>query len=390
MDNTIGYPGWMLGYWHGIVVAGGVDNLCGTPFCKPEQARRSKKKLAIITYALVSPDAWADKQINYGWGSMNMPVGRWGGRVVMASALSDHPLAKDWLKDAGRYFSMLLETEYAPDGSHISCPHYIGASSTSFYAWIALANSGLAEDVSTSPALQKFARFYMQLMKPIDPRWGIRVLLNEGDTRPGSSPLPAILARLFKQTDPQLAGELMQVWIEGGRDLSSGMGIPDALIIDPQHRAASAEAGTAGEPRVRRVSAVPATRHARGGVSGLRRRQLHDRPRQHRPVRLRVEREGRPAHGLRRIAVPADGLHRREPHDHRLGRAARRRARSRAKTNRATGTTTTTSRSSIWAARRRDCTGRSASTKARRAFWRRGAWSRWPPMRRGRRCSKAR
>jgi len=74
----------------------------------------------------------------------------------------------------------------------------------------------------------------MQLMKPIDPRWGIRVLLNEGDTRPGSSPLPAILARLFKQTDPQLAGELMQLWVEGGRDLSSGMGIPDALIMDPE------------------------------------------------------------------------------------------------------------------------------------------------------------
>jgi hypothetical protein len=234
MDNTIGYPGWMLGYWHGIVVAGGVDNLCGTPFCKPEQTRALKKKLAVITYGLVSPDAWADKQINYGWGSMNMPVGRWGGRVVMASALSDHPLAKDWLKDAGRYFRMLLDTEYAPDGSHISCPHYIGASSTSFYAWIALANSGLAVDVSTAPALKKFARFYMQLMKPIDPRWDIRVLLNEGDTRPGSSPLPAILARLFKQTDPQLAGELMQLWVEGGRDLSSGMGIPDALIIDPQ------------------------------------------------------------------------------------------------------------------------------------------------------------
>ena len=27
MDNTVGYPGWMLGYWHAIVVAGGVDNL---------------------------------------------------------------------------------------------------------------------------------------------------------------------------------------------------------------------------------------------------------------------------------------------------------------------------------------------------------------------------
>src|SRR6185436_17315016 len=70
-------------------------------------------------------------------------------------------------------------------------------------------------------------------MKPVDPRWGIRVLLNEGDTRPGSSPLLAVMARFFKETDPQLAGELMQLWIEGGRDLGGGMGIPGALIIDP-------------------------------------------------------------------------------------------------------------------------------------------------------------
>ncbi|MHB8954848.1 MAG: hypothetical protein ACYC4U_17900 [Pirellulaceae bacterium] len=233
MDNTVGYPGWMLGYWHGIIVAGGVDNLCGTPFCQPAQVRTLKKKLAIVTYALLSQDAWPDKQINYGWGSMNMPVGRWGGRVVMASALSDHPLAKQWLQDAGRYFRMLLETEFAPDGTHISCPHYIGAASTSFYAWIAMANSGWAEEMSTASALQRFARYYMQLMKPIDLRWDLRVLLNEGDTRPGSSSLPAILARFFKQTDAALAGELMQLWIDGGRDLSGGMGIPDALVIDP-------------------------------------------------------------------------------------------------------------------------------------------------------------
>jgi hypothetical protein len=75
-----------------------------------------------------------------------------------------------------------------------------------------MANSGLAEDMSTAPALRKFARYYMQLLKPIDPRWGIRVLMNEGDTRPGSSPLPAILARFFKRSDPELAGQLMQLW----------------------------------------------------------------------------------------------------------------------------------------------------------------------------------
>ena len=228
-----GYPGWMLGYWHGIVVATGMDNLLGSPLCTPEMARILKKKMAILTYLLTSKDNWPDKQINFGWGSMNMPVGRWGGLVVMASSISDHPAAKDWLRDADRYFRMLLKTEYAPDGTHISCPHYIGASSTSFYAWIALANAGAGPDASRSPELRNFARYYMQLMTPIDKRWGIRTLLTEGDTRPGSSAIPGILATLFKESDPDLAGQLIQIWHEGGEDATSGMGVPDMLIIDP-------------------------------------------------------------------------------------------------------------------------------------------------------------
>ena len=138
-------------------------------------------------------DAWSDKQINYGWGSTNMPVGRWGGLVVMASALSDHPMAHTWMKDAGRYFDMLLRTE--------------------------------------------FARFYMQLMKPIDPRWGIRTLLNEGDTRPGSSLMPGILATLFRNTDPQLAGELVQLWVDGGRCASAATRA--ARLIRPASRSPS-------------------------------------------------------------------------------------------------------------------------------------------------------
>ncbi|MFN9223290.1 MAG: hypothetical protein ACK6D6_14380 [Planctomyces sp.] len=231
LDGT--YPGWMLGYWHGMIVAGGIDNLLGSEFCTEEQSRLLKKKLAILTYCLVSKDAWPDKQINYGWGSMNMPVARWGGLVVMASAISDHPMAKDWLKDAGRCFDMLLRIEYSADGVGVSCPHYIGTSATSLYAWFALANSGLAEDRSTSEILQRHARYYMQLMTPADPRWGIRTLICEGDSRPGSSSFPGILGTLFRGSNPELSAQLMQMWKEGGSDLTGGMGVPDLLIIDP-------------------------------------------------------------------------------------------------------------------------------------------------------------
>ena len=230
-DNTNGYPDCMLAYWHAISIANMLDNLGGSPLCRPEQLRALRKRVAICMYGLQLK--WTDKQTNYGWGSMNMPVGRWGGQVVSACALSDHPMSETWLKDAARYFEMLLKTEYSPEGVHISCPHYIGASSTSFYAWIALANSGKFRDVSQEPALKNFARYYMQLMTPIDPRWGIRTLLCEGDSRPGSSPFPGILGTLFSKSDPDLAGQLMQIWREGGSDLSGGMGVPDNLIIDP-------------------------------------------------------------------------------------------------------------------------------------------------------------
>lgn len=57
MDNTIGYPGWMLGYWHGMIVASGLDNLAGSEFCTPEKKAALQKKLAILTYCLTSKDA---------------------------------------------------------------------------------------------------------------------------------------------------------------------------------------------------------------------------------------------------------------------------------------------------------------------------------------------
>ncbi len=114
-DNTNGYPDCMLAYWHAISVANMLDNLAGSPLCKPEQLKALRKRTAIVTYGLQRK--WTDKQTNYGWGSMNMPVGRWGGQVVCASVLSDHPMADAWLKDAGRYFDMLLKTEYTPKAS---------------------------------------------------------------------------------------------------------------------------------------------------------------------------------------------------------------------------------------------------------------------------------
>ncbi|MFW6038999.1 MAG: hypothetical protein ACOC9P_00800 [bacterium] len=227
------YPGWMLGAWHGNQVAWSLDLLAGSERADPETVERLRRKLAILTNCLVSKDAWPDKRINYGWGSMNMPVTRWGALVIMTLAVGDHPAADRWLADAEPYYRMLLETEYNAHGVHVSCPHYIKASATSFYAWLAMARNGVGHDVSNEPTIARFARYYMQLMPPIDRRWGIRTLLTEGDTRPGSSGMPAVLASLLRESQPELAGQLMTIWREGGRVTGDAMGIPYNAVIDP-------------------------------------------------------------------------------------------------------------------------------------------------------------
>lgn len=226
-------PGWMMGYWNGIRAAGVVDNLVGHPLCTEAQAKTLRKKMAQLTYLLVSKNSWPDKQINFGWGSMNMPVGRWGGLAIMSSVISDHPMAKTWAKDAGRYYKMLLNTEYAPDGTPVSCPHYMGASITSFYAWMAMANSGAGEDMSRSQILQKFARLYMQCITPVDTRFDLRLQLQEGDGRPGAATMQGLLATFFRRSNPELAGQLMTMWQESGKPYGEGMGIPDTAIFDP-------------------------------------------------------------------------------------------------------------------------------------------------------------
>jgi len=227
------YPGWMLGYWHGTAIATGLDNLAASPFADPDAVSRLRKQLAILTYCLTHESNWPRKQTNnQGWGSMNMPVGRWAGLTMMALTLADHPMAQTWLKDTARYHKILLEQNISPDGASQSCPHYIGTLSLSFAAMIALENADSNLSLMDNARLKDFIRFYKHLMKPIDPRWDIRILLNEGDTRPGSSPFPAIFASMLRKSDPRAAGQLMQLWIEGGRDMTAGLGVPDLLTID--------------------------------------------------------------------------------------------------------------------------------------------------------------
>ena len=148
-------PAGCSGYWHGIVVAGGVDNLCGTPFCQTRagpcaQEEAGHHHLRASFSGRLGRQA---DQLRLGLDEhARGPLGRTGRHGL--GAIRSSPGRKRGSRMQGGTSACCCETEFAPDGTHISCPHYIGAASTSFYAWIALANSGLAEDVSTAPALQ--------------------------------------------------------------------------------------------------------------------------------------------------------------------------------------------------------------------------------------------
>jgi hypothetical protein len=77
---------------------------------------------------------------------------------------------------------------------------------------------GFGDLFQTEPRLAKFARFYMDMLTPREPRFGgLRKMVSIGDSATARSVLFGLLATGMKTSDPALSAQLMQAWIDNGR-----------------------------------------------------------------------------------------------------------------------------------------------------------------------------
>lgn len=187
------------------------DVLLASTALTAEQRKALRARVAFLCYLMWDGEYFPPRKAGFGWGSANMPVSVGSGRAVMSAMLSDHPMAKQWIGDSVKYFNYVMQMYYGEDGSSYSCPHYMAAEGLPLLNVIkALGATGLIANMKeTFPNFHKYARFVIDMLPPKDIRFGQRILPTEGDTYWEGSPLAAPLAGVFRESDPQLACELL-------------------------------------------------------------------------------------------------------------------------------------------------------------------------------------
>jgi len=213
------------------------DALIDTDLITPEQRRVLRAQMAYLAYQVVHPATWSSAR---GWnsGNMNMTVSyHMEAPGVMAAVLSDHPLAKEWMKSARTVMDSMLN-RIGPDGEWPESTGYSNLSISELLTFaIMTRRAGLANYVD-DPRLRRAVEFLIKVRQPPDPRvGGIRDHIRFGRSPGQTRPLDGAIARATRSTDPEYSRRMQWNWMQtlktGGRSTELDMGGFEHLYLDP-------------------------------------------------------------------------------------------------------------------------------------------------------------
>ncbi len=220
--------------WHMMTYASHADVLLASSALREDQKKAMLARLAFLTYLIWDPEYMPPRKAGFGWGSAGMPTNAGGGRGALSALLSDHPMAPTWIATVAKYLNYVIQQYFGEDGTPFSCPHYSlgtegGPVST---VMLAMKSTGAFGDLKTNyPNLYNYCRWLVDMMPPKDIRFGQLILPTLGDTYWEGNGLAGHIAGLVKDSDPELARNLMWVWYNSGQSLEGF--INAAFFFDP-------------------------------------------------------------------------------------------------------------------------------------------------------------
>jgi len=196
---------------------------------------------AVIGYIFTDLDQWPGWKNGWNPGNPNFHTDKYQVALFAGAALRDHPHADEWLAFGLDNFREDIEKVIsAPHGVGYECPGYAGYSiRLQLNNARVIANTGFENPVTSNPLFKETATWHRQLLTPFDKRIGVRHEAPIGDTHRWTSGLgPGFgeLATFYRQSDPELASQLMGIWryLEG-QGYDKKLGLRERLIaIDPR------------------------------------------------------------------------------------------------------------------------------------------------------------
>lgn len=221
LENHLGLLGDFDKMRHTVRVATLYDALIDSDLVSSEQRRLLRAQMAYLAYQVTHPATWSPER---GWnsGNLNMTVSySMLGRGVMASALSDHPMAERWMQPAEGFMEEMLDI-VGPKGEWPESSSYSNLSVGEMLIFGIMATRAGFADYVNDPRMRRAVVYLTKINTPPDPRVdGERTTPRYG--RSGGRPwaLDGAIARATRETDPEFS-EKMQ-WMS--RD-----------VLDPEDR----------------------------------------------------------------------------------------------------------------------------------------------------------
>ena len=210
------------------------DAVVDSSLLTDEEKKLMRAQMAYYGYRLADPAVW-DLERGYCSGNFNMTQVWELSRGLLACALPEHPMAKEWYRKASVMMEQMLDYSVGPCGETVEPIGRHGPVGPVLVFAIVSTRGGL-HDYSNDPRIKRMMAFYGKLMTPRDPR--PRGAYNNRDNKPNRRYLPAysrdpltspqadcgVMARFMQKSDPEYSAEQQWAWLEQGASFQFGSG----------------------------------------------------------------------------------------------------------------------------------------------------------------------
>ena len=214
------------------------DTVLAMDVLDSEERDELRAMMAFLAHKLASRNHFPHGT-SFHLGNPNMPLIAESTLGLVACALGDHPSSRLWAKRAADFLEKKLSEYTEPGGAWEECPHYQMDASMNrvLDVGVGLKIAGV-RDLFAHPALKATMKYHAQLLTPVDPRFGCRLMPPVGNTSNETTSLYGVFAFHLRELDPDLSRFLMWAWHANGSPL---LYEADPFMLDPS---LAAEKGT--------------------------------------------------------------------------------------------------------------------------------------------------
>ncbi|MHB9024393.1 MAG: hypothetical protein ACYC7E_09490 [Armatimonadota bacterium] len=208
------------------------DAVIDSPMLTDAERKLVRAQMAYYGYRLTDPAVW-DLERGYCSGNFNMTQVWELSRGMLACAIPDHPMAREWYRKASVMMEQMLDYSVGPCGETVE-PIGRHGPVAPVLAFAIVSTRGGLHDYQNDPRIKRMMAFYAKLSTPRDPR--TRGAYNNKDNKPNRRYLPAysrdpltspladcgIMARFMRESDPEYSTQLQWAWLEQGGSYQFG------------------------------------------------------------------------------------------------------------------------------------------------------------------------